>query len=675
MKNNFRKLDPNIGQAYSALLDFCKKTIRKVSKCEEEKFADYLNDLQNNVAKSLSNTPDTAELNLALIKSIIIDLITIGWRLKIKKNEIYIAPPNSNSATPSELKETIRKGHLIERDAQLRKKSVQKFVKKMERRRLSECGWHSIFSMMRDGKELAENLSKISILKNGESYDKKLAETINPYIQLVTEGQRCKFTGLFLSDIWRYFRHTWINAYKPTPGRYMRILIRDASTPNNTIIGIAALGSSVVQQRLRDRWIGWDPDVFLKELKENPSLKYARWLLKTLNRQINSIYVDDLMADRICQKVDIDKPTSNVIKRLFNESEKAIQQHRLFPNAANTKKIQTNNKNRIDWERQAKTPLFRSKRCRTLAKLLKIRLAFQNSGLIIGKKKELTDALEQSIFIYAVRHLVRFVKAEHVGINIMDLIVCGAIAPYNNILGGKLICMLLCSPEIVKLYAQRYNQTESIIASSMKGKPIVRKPRLVLLSTTSLYGVGSSQYNRVRIPCGYIGGDPDEAIVYTNVGKSKGFGSYHFSEVTLKLVDAILARNKDGRRVNSIFGEGVNPKLRKIREAFDLLGLPTEEFLIHGNQRIVYTIPLIKNYREVLLSLSVKPQYLIPQSNAKARTDMISDYWRTRWLGARIKRQEVLDAVRKNTLSYPITHRAKVSLAKAKNKQLSLFHY
>jgi hypothetical protein len=235
--------------------------------------------------------------------------------------------------------------------------------------------------------------------------------------------------------------------------------------------------------------------------------------------------------------------------------------------------------------------------------------------------------------------------------------------------------MLLCSPEIVKLYAQRYGETESIIASSMKGKPVVRKPRLVLLSTTSLYGVGSSQYNRVQIPCGYIGGDPDKTIVYTNVGKSKGFGSYHFNEITLKLVDAILARNKDGRRVNSIFGEGVNPKLRKIREALDLLGLPTEEFLIHGNQRIVYTIPLIENYRDVLLGLSVMPKYFIPQSNVKARTDMISDYWRKRWLGARIKRKEVLDAVSKNTLSYPITHNAKVPLTKPKNKQLSLFHY
>ncbi len=72
----------------------------------------------------------------------------------------------------------------------------------------------------------------------------------------------------------------------------------------------------------------------------------------------------------------------------------------------------------------------------------------------------------------------------------MDITVCGAIAPYGPILGGKLVSLLLAGPEAVHEYERRYKDAVSVIASSMAGKPIVRNPRLALLGTTSLYGTG-----------------------------------------------------------------------------------------------------------------------------------------------------------------------------------------
>lgn len=33
-----------------------------------------------------------------------------------------------------------------------------------------------------------------------------------------------------------------------------------------------------------------------------------------------------------------------------------------------------------------------------------------------------------------------------IGSNMMDIIVCGSIPPYNELLGGKLVSMLACSP-------------------------------------------------------------------------------------------------------------------------------------------------------------------------------------------------------------------------------------
>ena len=65
----------------------------------------------------------------------------------------------------------------------------------------------------------------------------------------------------------------------------------------------------------------------------------------------------------------------------------------------------------------------------------------------------------------------------------------------------------MTSPEVVQFYRARYGERESIIASSMKGQAVKRPPNLVILATTSLYGVGSSQYNRVRVPLEELGGE------------------------------------------------------------------------------------------------------------------------------------------------------------------------
>ena len=61
-----------------------------------------------------------------------------------------------------------------------------------------------------------------------------------------------------------------------------------------------------------------------------------------------------------------------------------------------------------------------------------------------------------------------------------------SVAPYNHLLGGKLICMMLTSPEITQYYNEKYVESVSMIASSMNGKAVVRKPQLVVLGTTSL---------------------------------------------------------------------------------------------------------------------------------------------------------------------------------------------
>jgi hypothetical protein len=221
---------------------------------------------------------------------------------------------------------------------------------------------------------------------------------------------------------------------------------------------------------------------------------------------------------------------------------------------------------------------------------------------------------------------------------------------------------MLTSPEVVKFYRARYGEHASIIASSMKGGTVIRSPNLVLLATTSLYGVGSSQYNRVRVPVADVGGKGNAMIEYEELGTSRGYGSYHFSKASIDYLETLIPRGALPRKVNSIFGEGVNPLMRKLRDGLAHVGLPAEDLLMHGNSRVVYSIPIAENFREVLFGVEAKPKYFLSLANAKDHTAKLGAFWRKRWLAQRITRPGILEEVAKHGLSYPVTHGARVTL-------------
>jgi len=153
-----------------------------------------------------------------------------------------------------------------------------------------------------------------------------------------------------------------------------------------------------------------------------------------------------------------------------------------------------------------------------------------------------------------------------------------------------------------------------------------------------------------------------ESVVYKDLEHSKGYGTYQFSKDTVDCGTVLISRRKGGRRVNSIFGEGVNPLMRKIREALGMVGFSSDRMLLHGNRRVTYGIGLARNFREILLGFDKSPSYFIPQSMPRRRTELIADYWRRRWLSPRIRRTEVLVQLSQHMLAYPISHGAVVPL-------------
>jgi hypothetical protein len=563
--------------------------------------------------------------------------------------------------------------HLRARDERLGRDPVRAFVKEMETRRLFEGRFVSVFSLMRDGRELASSL-RIARALDGIDRVHALNQTIKPYLQFVDEREKCPFTGLKLAEIWKYFRYTWANHYVSVPGRSMMILVRDAAASNHPVIGIAALGSAVVQNSVRDRWIGWEPDIFSKWVSDHStSDKVAKWLMCTLDRSLDGVYINDLLAQREISLVDLKRPGAEVIAHLEELSRIAMQQHlRNAPRDHKRKRTEEFTEDQY-WKEEAESELFKSKRAGLLAILLRARRAFNEAFGESISAQGLRHLLETKEGRQTVASILRKAKGETVGISIADITVCGAVAPYSHLVGGKLVAMLLASPEVTLGYRRRYSNHTSIIASSIAGRAIKKPPLLTFLCTTSLYGVPLNQYTRISIPCVVAGGCPGETIRYQELGYTLGYGSFHFSSATCKALMEVSSQSNNGTTVNWIFGEGVSPRFRAIRDGLDELSLPSDEFLNHGSPKIAYGVALARNGLEFLLGMEPEPNFYLPLDDPKMRSSCIARWWTERWLSKRIDRDDVLEKVERETLVHPIKHGARLRLPADNKDQLALF--
>jgi hypothetical protein len=598
---------------------------------------------------------------------VVSDLATQGWIIRVRGARIEIRPPEPVTDKAAE-KARIRRQELVKRNAQLRQPSVQRFLDSMERQRLHNGAYVSIYSLMRDGRDLAEGLREARMhLNNG--WADALSKLVDPYLQFVTsEDATCAYTGLRLMDVWRYFRHTWTNQYTSVPGRTMVFLVRDRAAVNHPVMGIGALSSPIMQIRERDSWIGWHPDVFLERVRREPTRELAKWLVDTLDAAIDEIYVADLLEDKVLSTRDLTVPSDAARDRLLKEGAEQRRLHHRYARSRDLKRKRADLAGDEYWVARARTHLFRSKRALSLATYLRARAVLNEAFQGKPTAEKLAELAATGYGSDAIRRVLKKAKADRVGIAVADISVCGAVQPYNALLGGKLTAMLAASPEVVHQYRRRYAVAESEIASSVAGRSIVRSSKLVLLGTTSLYGVGSSQYNRIKIPVDRLGGTDKDVIRYEELGRSEAFGTSQYSEETVDaLVD--LVQQSDAQRVNSIFGEGVSPKLRKVRQALELLNLPSGMLLRHHRPRVVYAVSMIRNLADYLIGLARQPDYIIPADEGPAATAAIGAWWRERWLRHRITSDEVLEEVARHTRVHPVTHGARVPHQRASTQQ------
>jgi len=332
---------------------------------------------------------------------------------------------------------------------------------------------------------------------------------ISPYLQECHTDQE--------HSIWRYLRYYSVMPYSEYVGRRQRFLIRDSGHPGHPIMGITAIGSSVMHLNVRDRWIGWYIDTILSEEEK---MQYQ------------------------CGELSLEE-------------------------------------------------------CR-------VRLRTRREG-----SRKLKEIKMQRIAAIA------------------DLYVSQAIPPYNELTAGKLLCLMMLSNEVRDLFHCKYVGRQTEITKREAAD-------LVLLVTTTIFGLHSSLYNRLRFR---------GQTVYIPVGETSGFGTFQVSEADfLKMRDYLATL---GKEPSNAFGKGSNWRMRVIRTYYDLrhkeepgYELTGNSELQHGQHRGVFVAPLAYNTRAYLTG---EDDIINPYDWP---IEELVEWWKERWLKTRANNPEVMARVR-----------------------------
>lgn len=627
-----------------------RKQLRKVIDFAGESVPAFADELRNLARRYVD---DGDSLKLRAVCLLIADLFEQGWRIAFQTDRMVFEPPGlarGSEETVEDIKDRVRQALQAARARQLAEPSVRRFLTRVEEHR-SRVGSKkaSIVDLIDDGKGLAEEFRQINGLPEDER-ESALANLVDPVLEFCEAGKRCPETGLPLNDIWRYFRHTWAHEYRPIPGRQMMVLVRNAARPNRPVMGIAMLASPVMRLGTRDNWIGWLREAAQERLEtgEWTQRDFARSLRARLELSINSIRWDDLATSS-----EIQSPSEAVVMRLEQRAAGAAAARERELKAHYEASLKDHAEARphrgelkvaseaADWRAASEDLLFVRKRAESLAQLLFAKYTFRNAELGRSPKKALETLFATKNGRRAIDIALAEIRKAGLSSEVADVSICGAVHPYNELLAGKLVALMLTTKELREAYAKRYEGQISLIASQMAGRAITKPSNLKVLTTTSLYGIGSSQYNRLTLRAEQYP-EVRHDLRWRTIGKSLtgGFGTIHLGKETAHALRNMAFARHDARRVNNRFGEGTSPRLRQIREGLDALGLKSDAILHHATPRIFYGCELYPGARDSLLGFDARQE---PAPTAEG----VGKAWRARWLSARCKRPQTLEALEK----------------------------
>lgn len=542
-------------------------------------------------------------------------------------------------------------------DEQLDQPSVRDFLRRMEQGTRAKG---SVLELAANSSELGDRLAP-ALSAIGEAKVEALRSAVRPYLQRAT-GELDPHTRIPLRDLWRYFRFSWSIPQTPVPGRQLLYLVRDAAHPKHAVMGIAALNNSPLEMgEVRETFIGWHRVAVAKRFLDARAFgaEALRAELDWIRGRIE-VSLGEVEWTNLVTPEEVARPNAGVVARLRGLNNAFARRREDL-----LREIATGERDTFvsaDWVDEAAPPvddgvllleakasadermhvarkhLVAKKRAHALGRLLQARIILEEHADVLTDPARVAAALDLDGIKSALNIVVEALKGRRAGANILEITTCGAIGAYAPLLGGKLVALLMMSPEIGADYRATYD-APSIISSQMLNRPVVRDAALVYLGTTSLYRHGSSQYNRLRLPAGTVAPDQPE-LRYLPIGETTGFGTIQFSPETSRAIDALLSHRRAWKDVNSVFGEGTSPKLRKLKQGMRLIGFNPDRMLRHQQHRLIYAVPLSPASRDWLLERDVAlPSYLKHPAAYRDGTEAIAEFWRRRWLAPRLDGQ------------------------------------
>jgi len=627
----------------AALSGTHRQLIRSVIDATASEELDVRIDALRHKAREFANDvreADAAEkLRVAVAFSLLADLVSQGWVIGTTHHHITVQAASFEPAegeTIDHAKSRIREGLQVASNQQLAEPSVQEFLRLMERERDFNGRSVSIASLIDSGPDLLKQLEQVRLSSDEEKLP-LVRNTIRPMLEECAPDARCTETGLKLQDIWRYFRYTWSLEYNSLPGRTQRFLIRNAARPYRPVIGIAMLASPTANLGSRDEWVGWHIDQLSTRLLEGSvdARFVAQKLVGVLRKSISDIRSDDLVSPE-----ELIAPNVHTLLRLEQIAAQGAARRRAdlgheVRGAIDIRGVDKSLLSDDDWLRLSDTGLFKKKRSEQLVPLLRALATFQNLGVDREPATALYTALTDKGGRTAVRAALNEIKKQHLASEVADLAVCGAIAPYNKMLGGKLVALVMASKEAREFYRARYEGQVSEIASQIAGRAVVKSADLKLLTTTSLYGVGNNQYTRLslkRATHPKLASD----VVWKKLRSGRGVSITHITDETVGLMRSLGVAVHGRRRINSVFGEGSSPRMRQVREGLNLIGINDDGLLKQSHGRKVYGCELYDGAREDVLGFSKRTS-----RKASSSIRAISESWLARWLLPRLQKQSL----------------------------------
>ena len=654
-------------------------------------------DIETTSAPGLSDIRGQHDEYVACVR-VLGDLAHLRWRLVDSGYGLELHSPHpqrervSDGAHAHQRKEAIRNELRPRVLQQFSDPNVRKFIRKMEHASVSSKR-KSVHTVIADGAELqARLLAARQHPVDDPGRAEALRSAVRPYLQLVEPGLRDDYTGIPLGDIWRYFRYTWSIPQTPIPGRGLLYLVRDAAHKAHAIIGIAALSNCPARLESRDRAIGWSTSGLIDALRTlfatqerraarevtDPALRMQgvyQWLkqqfpvVRDPSPATQRAYLDgvidwlmrgiataigEIEHHGLATEGEIAEPTPMVIERLRHLSREFATWRQDALTGRSGTGIPTNavaaavpvDDDLLDLEpkyssnapiQHSRRMLVRKKRAFELARLLDARRVLVANRQAVADPVTALATMEQNEVRTAINTALGAIKSRRIGTNLLEITTCGAVTPYNRILGGKLVALLLLSPQVAADNRRRYGQEATIIRSQLKNARLVPDNTLVWLGTTSLFSHGSSQYKRLRLPAGIVAPDQQE-IRYTYLGHTTGYGTVQFADDTVRALDSLQQRRRGFRQVNSVFGEGASPRLRKLRSGLDAIGFDSKLIMLHHQGRRIYGVPLFPNAGAYLCGLEKDvPRYVRSPESYDDATERIAEFWRHRWLSSRLR--------------------------------------